>query len=77
MVTETERLEFRKFSVEDAAGFFHLNNDPEVLRYTGDVAFVDESEARNFLLEYGHYALYDYGRWSVYLKETGKYLGRV
>jgi ribosomal-protein-alanine N-acetyltransferase len=72
---ETKRLEFRKFSAGDAAGFFQLNNDPEVIRYTGDKAFVDENEALDFLVGYTHYASHGYGRWSVYLKETGEYVG--
>lgn len=75
MVTETTRLEFRQFAAEDAPGFFELNNDPEVIRFTGDVAFNDEGEALEFLLGYRHYALHGYGRWSLYLKSTGEYVG--
>ena len=75
LVTQTERLELRKFSRNDATGFFRLNSDPEVVRYTGDAAFRDVTEAQNFLEGYDHYALHGYGRWSVYLKETGEYIG--
>ena len=75
MVAETERLELREFSVADATGFYRLNSDPEVMRDTGDQAFANENEARDFLSSYDHYTLYDYGRWSVYLKETGEYVG--
>lgn len=39
LVPETARLEFRRFSAEEAAGLFQLNGDPEVVRYTGDTAF--------------------------------------
>lgn len=74
-MTETERLEFRKFSAGDAPGFFELNNDPEVTRFTGDVAFADEAAAREFLVGYDHYARHEFGRWSLYLKGTGRYVG--
>jgi len=73
--SETERLELRRFSLGDAPGFFSLNEDPEVIRYTGDVAFADENEARNFILDYNHYSLHGYGRWSIFIKETGEYVG--
>lgn len=73
--SETERLELRRFSPEDASGFFALNQDPEVIRYTGDVAFLDERAAREFIAKYDHYERYGFGRWSVSLKESGEYLG--
>lgn len=74
-IAETERLEFRRFQAEDAEGFFQLNNDPEVVRYTGDVAFNSVNEARDFLAAYGHYAAHGYGRWSLYSKKSGEYVG--
>ena len=58
--SETERLELRRFSPEDALGFFTLSEDPEGIRYTGDVAFTDENEAREFTADYSHYSLYGY-----------------
>jgi RimJ/RimL family protein N-acetyltransferase len=71
----TERLELRRFSSDDAAGFFRLNEDPEVIRYTGDSAFADENSARKFILNYSHYSHHGYGRWSVYNKLSGQYVG--
>ncbi len=71
----TERLELRRFSPDDAAGFFRLNEDPEVIRYTGDSAFADENAARDFILDYSHYSRHGYGRWSVYSKLSGQYVG--
>jgi RimJ/RimL family protein N-acetyltransferase len=73
--SETGRLELRRFSAGDAPGFFSLNKDPEVIRYTGDVSFADENEARDFILGYNHYSEYGYGRWSVFIKETDEYVG--
>lgn len=74
-VFETDRLELRQFSVADAAGFYALNADPEVLRYTGDVPFATVAEAEAFIRDYRHYDRCGYGRWSVFLKETGEYIG--
>lgn len=76
IIFETARLLLREFSPEnDAAGFFELNNDPEVLRYTGDAPFDNEEAARLFLENYHQYRLHGYGRWSTILKETGEFLG--
>lgn len=75
VVAETERLELREFSTEDAEGFYRLNADPEVLRYTGDEPFADVEAARAFLAAYDNYTRDGFGRWSVYVKETGEYIG--
>jgi len=74
-VAETERLLFREFSPDEAEAFYHLNDDPEVIKYTGDPPFRDVAEARQFLLNYDHYAQRGFGRWSVYWKESGMYAG--
>ncbi len=72
---ETKRTVMKRFSLSDAVNIFELNNDPEVVRYTGDKAFSDIAEARDFLAHYNPYDLYGYGRMSVFLKDTGTYLG--
>ena len=75
IVAETERLVLREFSPAEAEALFALNADPEVVRYTGDRAFVDVEEARQLLAGYDAYQRHGYGRWSIYLKETGGYIG--
>jgi RimJ/RimL family protein N-acetyltransferase len=75
VVFETERLELKKFSAADAQGFYELNLDPEVLRYTGDVPFASVVEAETFIRNYNHYDRYGFGRWSVFLKDWGDYIG--
>jgi len=35
----TQRLLLRETSATDAQVFYDLNNDPEVIKYTGDPAF--------------------------------------
>lgn len=75
-IIETPRLILREILPEtDAAGFFELNNDPEVLRYTGDLPFESVEAARVFLENYPQYRLHGYGRWSTLLKTTGEFLG--
>ena len=65
---ETPRLLLREFRQEDAPHFFALNEDPEVVRYTGDPPFASLEEARQFLLDYDQYEKYGYGRWAVLRK---------
>ncbi len=51
-ILETDRLYLREFIIEDASDFFNLNNDPEVVKYTGDVPFSDINAAKIFLQNY-------------------------
>jgi ribosomal-protein-alanine N-acetyltransferase len=74
-ITETERLYLREIRVEDAEQAYLLNLDPEVIRYTGDVAFASVGEARSFLENYDHYRVYGFGRWAVIHKQSGDFLG--
>lgn len=75
MIAETERLILRELTIEDSAHFFALNNDPNVLKYTGDVAFQSLEEARDFLKNYSHYMENGFGRWAVIRKEDSAFLG--
>jgi RimJ/RimL family protein N-acetyltransferase len=75
IISTTERLTLRQFSTAEAADFYALNDDPEVVRFTGDRAFVDVEEARRLLATYDSYQQRGYGRWSVYLRETDQYIG--
>lgn len=74
-ILETKRLILREITVEDAVHAYELNLDPEVIRYTGDVAFASIDEARNFLKNYDHYQKYGFGRWGVINKADGDFLG--
>ncbi len=75
IILETERLLLREFEVADAPSYYELNQDPEVLRYTGDAPFPTLESAVDFLRNYDHYAKYGYGRWTVLLRETGELIG--
>lgn len=75
LICETQRLYLREFTTEDAIHFYEMNNDEDVIKYTGDNAFKSESEAKIFLSEYKQYQLHNMGRWAVCLKETGEFIG--
>lgn len=74
-ILETSRCYLRELTVDDAADFFLLNEDEEVIKYTGDKAFRNLEEAQNFLKNYSQYQHYGYGRWAVIDKANGEFLG--
>lgn len=75
IILETPRLLLREFEFTDAESFFLLNSDPDVVRYTGDVAFKNIDEAKALIENYVPYKRDGYGRWTVILKETSEILG--
>ncbi|MEM6966346.1 MAG: GNAT family N-acetyltransferase [Bacteroidota bacterium] len=75
MVLETKRLILREFIIADAPGMFALNNDPTVMRFTGDRPFESVETARNFLKNYTAHQKYGFGRWAVLTKANKKFIG--
>ena len=65
----------REFREEDAAGMYKLNNDSDVIRYTGDGPFSSVEAARDFIRQYDGYNAYGTGRLSIILKDTKEYIG--
>ena len=51
-ILETQRLILREFELSDAKKMWKLNNDPEIIRFTGDSAFGSIERARLFLENY-------------------------
>jgi ribosomal-protein-alanine N-acetyltransferase len=74
-ILETHRLILRELVINDAADFFDLNLDPEVLKYTGDTAFDSIEDAEKFLRNYDHYSKYGFGRWAMIKKNNEEFLG--
>lgn len=74
-IIQSERLILREFTAEDAIHFYELNNDQEVLKYTGDNPFNSLNNAVLFLKNYNEYKLHGMGRWAVCLKNTNEFLG--
>lgn len=72
---ETERLTLIEFSPTMAQTFFDLNNDPEVVKYTGDPPFESVESAAQFLANYSEYEKSGFGRWAVISKSTNEMMG--
>ena len=76
ILIETSRLLLKEMSEDDVQDLFDLNNDPEVMRYTGDKSFESIEEALIYIENYQHiYQKYSCGRLSLFNKETNEYLG--
>ena len=75
IILETERLYLREFIPADGLHFYDLNNDPEVIKYTGNLPFGSLQEAIDFIYNYSDYKVNGFGRWAVCLKETNEFLG--
>ncbi len=74
-ILETNRFLLRELSVEDSENFYKLNLNPNVIKYTGDKAFKNVSEAEFFLTNYKDYKINGFGRWAVIDKTNGEFLG--
>ncbi len=74
-IITTNRLILREFDNSDAASFYELNNNVDVMRYTGDIAFESVEASRKFIETYDAYTNSGFGRWTVVLKETNQCLG--
>lgn len=72
---KTPRLTLREWDTNDAAFLFQLNNDAEVLRYTGDAPFASQTAALAFIKSYANYQADGFGRWLVEDKSTKEPLG--
>ncbi|MEL7251363.1 MAG: GNAT family N-acetyltransferase [Bacteroidota bacterium] len=72
---ETPRMYLREFRLEDANGFYQLNQDPQVIQHTGDKPFADSSAAAAFIQSYDHYKRYGFGRWAIILRQTEEFIG--
>jgi RimJ/RimL family protein N-acetyltransferase len=72
----TARLYFRQFSVGDEQKLFDLNSDEEVVKFTGNASMKDLAEAHDVLINIilPQYTI-GFGRWAVYRKEDGAFLG--
>ena len=76
IILQTDRLLLRTFTIADASLIYELNLDPDVVRYTLD-PFKDINHAKQVLEQVilPQYALYNYGRWAVHLKNDLEFIG--
>ncbi|SCY40456.1 Protein N-acetyltransferase, RimJ/RimL family [Nonlabens sp. Hel1_33_55] len=77
---ETDRLFLRPFELSDAALFYQMNADEEVMRYTGDIPFNSIKAAEEFITDYidnpgGQIQKYQMGRLAVIEKSSNEFLG--
>ena len=77
IVLETPRLILRKYTENDAADFFRLNSDPQVMRYVPDKPIQNIEDARAILVSHPlvDYRQRGFGRCACILKATGEHIG--
>jgi ribosomal-protein-alanine N-acetyltransferase len=77
VILETDRLLLREFVESDAEAFFHLNSNPEVLRFVPDKKLESVDQARRLLIDHpiADYRKYGFGRGACILKRTGDQIG--
>ena len=75
VILETQRLIVREFELSDAPAFFELNQDWEVMQYTGDTSFESVDAAKQLILNYPDYNRNGFGRNTVVSKLTHEVLG--
>ena len=76
IILQTDRMLMRTFTIEDAPLIYELNLDPDVVRYTLD-PIIDIDHAKQVLEQsiLPQYALYNYGRWAVHIKDGFEFIG--
>lgn len=72
---ETERFTLREWSLSDAPWLYELNQDREVVHFTGDAGFDSIEAAQELIAAYLNYQRDGYGRWMVEDKNSGEPLG--
>ncbi len=77
IILETERLNLRELSTEDAEFIVQLLNDPSFLRYIGDKGVRTLDDARKYILEgpVGSYERNGFGLYLVELKGSALPIG--
>lgn len=77
-ILETDRCYVRESCEEDVEAFYEIYKAPEVTRYTEGLFEYAVSE-RAYIREYIEkvYAYFEFGVWTVVLKESGKIIGRA
>jgi len=75
IILKSERFNLFEFSPEDAGGLLQLNDDPDVLNFTGDPPFENINSAREFIHNYNHYRKHGFGRWTILDKHDNSFIG--
>lgn len=77
-ILETERLYVRESTVKDVDDFYRIYREPSITYYMEDL-FEQPDMERMYMKNYIKrvYGFYEYGMWTVILKETGQIIGRA
>lgn len=77
-ILETEHCFLRESTEEDVEAFYELYREPEVTRYTEGL-YEHATSERAYIREYIEkvYAYFEFGIWTVILKESGEIIGRA
>lgn len=77
-ILETERCFLRETVPEDVDAFYEIYSAPEMTRYTEDL-YESKISERAYIREYIEkvYHYFEFGVWTVVLKETGEIIGRA
>ncbi len=77
-ILKTERLEVRESTVKDVDDFYCIYKEPSITYYMEDL-FEEPDMERMYMKNYIRriYGFYEYGMWTVILKETGRVIGRA
>src|SRR6187200_59701 len=77
VVLETDRLNLREYTIEDAPFLLRLVNDPAWLLHIGDRKVYTIEDAERYLLDGSikSYLDHGFGFWKVELKSTGEPMG--
>lgn len=78
-ILETERLSLRRFIDSDAAAFFRLNSEPDIVRFTARKPLASVAEAKAVLASAAFRAdeQIGLGRFACVEKATGQVIGLV
>jgi [ribosomal protein S5]-alanine N-acetyltransferase len=75
IILENEEIYLRTWVASDAQSLFDLNNDEDVMKYTGDKKFDSLGEAVEFVNGYSDFKINNCGRWMIIRKNDSKILG--
>lgn len=77
-IVETERCLIRETTVEDVDAFYEIYSRPEIVEFMENLYPTREQEVA-YTEEYIEkvYRYFEFGVWTVILRETGKVIGRV
>jgi len=77
-ILETGRCIIRETMVEDVDAFFDIYSEPEIVKYTENL-YPEKEQERAYIRDYIEkmYKYFEFGVWTVLLKETGEIIGRA